>query len=359
MEFKLKPDYEVTKRRFDAFWNQALLDRPPVNIAFPKKNAPPPKPIRAKDYPSVKDMWLDFDGRIDSMIASLEATEFAYDSLPILWPNLGPSIFSAWCGCELEFSEDTSWAVPNVSKPRRDFESVRLDTNSFYFKAIEKFTQKLLDRNNGRYIVGITDLHPGGDHLAAIRGPENLALDMLDDPSWVKDALARCIPEYFAAYGVFYNMVHSAGMPTTSWLGTISDGTYYIPSNDFSCMVSRKMYEEFFLPGVLQECAFFEHSIYHLDGPNALRHLDLLLDIKQLDAVQWVCGAGNFGYHKWVDVYKRIQKAGKSIDLMCDVSELDMVFETLRPEGVWFSSLTGLTSREHAAWAVDRITKWK
>ena len=119
------------------------------------------------------------------------------------------------------------------------------------------------------------------------------------------------------------------------------------------------MFNEFFLPGIRRECAFYERSIYHLDGPGALRHLDALLDIPELDAVQWVCGAGNEGYHKWVNVYRRIQKARTGIQMMCDIRELDMIFETLRPEGVWFSSISGIKDRETAEYAVKRIGRWK
>ena len=197
------------------------------------------------------------------------------------------------------------------------------------------------------------------ERVLALRDPKNLAVDMLEEKDWVKKALTRSAAEFFAAYGVFYQMIHEVGMPTTSWTPIIHDGTFYIPSNDFSCMISKAMYDEVFLPGIAQECAFYERSIYHLDGPGALRHLDSLLEIKELDAVQWVCGVGNEGYHRWAGVYQKIQRAGKGIQLMCHVKELDQVFETLRPEGVWFSSIGGVKDRETAEYAVRRIEKWR
>lgn len=118
------------------------------------------------------------------------------------------------------------------------------------------------------------------------------------------------------------------------------------------------MFDEFFLPGIQQECEFMDRSLYHLDGPGALRHLDSLLEIPQPDAIQWVCGSGNEGYHRWVDVYRKIQNAGKGIELHCHVRELDQVFETLRPEGVWFAGIGGITNREEAEYVVKRIERW-
>ena len=356
MTFEFKPDYEQSRARYMAFWERQIIDRPPVCVTLPKPEA---KPFTGRKYSSYEEKWLDIDGRIEEIEAGLENTEFLYDALPVAWPNLGPGIFSAWCGCPYEFGKSTAWAHPAIKDWERDFGKTRLDTNHPLFRKLVEFTEKLLSRGRGRYIVGLTDFHPGGDHIAALRGAQTLAVDLLEDPDRVKQALARAEGEYYAAYGVFYRMVHGAGMPTTSWTPLINDGTYYIPSNDFSCMISREMFNEFFLPGIARECAFCERSIYHLDGPGALRHLDALLDIKELDAVQWVCGAGNGGYHKWADVYRRIQAAGKGIQLMCHVKELDLVFDTLKPEGVWFSNLYGVTDRETAEYAVKRISRWK
>ncbi|MCR4622436.1 MAG: hypothetical protein K5663_10195 [Clostridiales bacterium] len=356
MTFELKPDYEQVKRRYMAFWEREIADRPPVCVTLPKAVA---KPFKGKAYACIDEKWLDVDARIDETAAALESTDFLYDSLPIAWPNLGPEIFSAWCGCPYGFAQTTAWSRPAISDWEKDFANTRLDMNHPLFKKMAEYTEKLIERGRGRFIVGLTDFHPGGDHIAALRGGQQLAVDLLENPEWVKKALSRAEGEYYAAYGVFYRMIHEAGMPTTSWTPLINDGTYYIPSNDFSCMVSREMFNEFFLPGIRRECAFYERSIYHLDGQGALRHLDALLEIPELDAVQWVCGAGNEGYHRWVDVYRRIQAAHKGIQMMCDIKELDLIFETLRPEGVWFSGISGIHDRETAEYAVKRIARWK
>ncbi|MBO4884422.1 MAG: hypothetical protein J5602_03825 [Clostridia bacterium] len=356
MEFLYKPDYDETLRRFEAFWHREIIDRPPVSIALPKPG--PRRPRGRRAYASHEERWLDIDGRIEDMDAAMAQTDYLYDSLPIAWPNLGPEIFSAWCGCGYEYGETTTWSKPVIADWTADYESSRLDMNHPLFRKMVEFTQKLLAAGKGKFIVGLTDFHPGGDHIAALRDPQNLAVDMLENSEWVKKALRRSAPEYFAAYGVFYQMIHSAGMPTTSWTPAIHDGTFYIPSNDFSCMISREMFDDVFLPGIQQECAFYERSIYHLDGPGALRHLDSLLEIRELDAVQWVCGAGNEGYQRWKGVYQKIQKAGKGIQMMCSVKELDDIFETLRPEGMWFSSIAGISDRQTAEYVVKRIEKW-
>ena len=57
-------------------------------------------------------------------------------------------------------------------------------------------------------------------------------------------------------------------------------------------------------------------------------------------------------------VYRRIQNAGKVLQLMVSIDELPRVFETLRPEGVWFSYISGIGDKETADAVLRRIEKW-
>lgn len=356
MSFSLQPEYDRVKDRYEAFWHREIIDRPPVSIILPGR---PARRVAPKTYPDQESRWLDVEQRADEMDAHVRSCRYLYDALPIAWPNLGPEVFSAWCGCGYQYGETTTWSEPLIAERGRDDHLARLDvTHPLFQKAVE-FTRLLLERSQGDYIVGMTDLHPGGDHLAALRDPQELALDMIEDPEWVKEMLTRSMPDFYAAYGVFYHMLRAAGMPITSWTPLIHDGSFGIPSNDFSCMISKQMFDDVFLPGIRQECCFYERSIYHLDGPGALRHLDSLLEIPELNAIQWVCGAGNEGFARWGKVYQKIQAAGKGIQMMCSVSELSQVFEALRPEGVWFASISGIEDEETANAVVRRISAWK
>lgn len=357
MSFSLKPDYEQSKRRYDAYWQQAVVDRALVNLALPVER---PRRVPEKEYPSLEARWTDVDFRAEAMAASLRNREYLGDSLPIAWPNMGPEIFSAWCGCPYHFGETTTWTEPCILDWERDAPKAVFDPEHPLFKTTIRFTERLLELGKGNFIVGLTDLHPGGDHLAALRDPETLAIDMIENLEWVKRKLASSQEEYFRAYNIFYEMLRAADMPITTWTPLIYEGRFYVPSNDFSCMISTQMFEDVFLPGIAQECAFYDRSIYHLDGPGALRHLDSLLALEDLDAVQWVPGAGNEGFARWISVYERIQGAGKSMQIVgMDVSDLPLLFQRLRPEGVWISGLSGVRDRETATEVLKRIEAWR
>ena len=154
-------------------------------------------------------------------------------------------------------------------------------------------------------------------------------------------------------------MITTAGAQTTGWINLPANGRFHITSNDFSYMISKKMFEEFFLEGLIEECEQLDCTIYHLDGPGSLIHLDALLEIKKLNAIQWVCGAGNEGFSRWIGVYQKIQKAHKGIMLYAGVNELDDVFANLKPDGVWFASVGGVSNKQEADKVIERIKNWK
>lgn len=365
MDFELKPDFEHSFARYEAFWAQAIVDRPLVRLPVTKVRdtssiTPGFAVATAKShYPNHRSRWLDIDARVEQACIDLDQFDYLGDAMPIIWPNMGPEIFSAWCGAGYEFGETTTWSIPSIHDWESDASRARFDDQHPLFLATVEMTDKLIERGKGRFIVGLTDLHPGGDHLAALRDPQNLATDLLDHPDEVKQLLSVASADYFRAYDMLYDKIAAADMPTTSWLGLLAKGRYYIPSNDFSCMIGPSMFEEFFLPGIVEECRFLDHSIYHLDGPGALRHLDTLLEIPELDAIQWVPGAGNEGLERWVSVYQRIQEAGKGIEVQgVTTGNIDLLFEELRPEGVFICSVGGVDDRESAEAVLKHLERW-
>lgn len=358
--FAFKPDYEESKRRIDAFWEGELVDRPVVQFVLDK---PPEKhiPLPVSGHATSADQWLDVEYQAELALATLSNREFLGDTLPVAYPNLGPEVFPAFYGCPIHFGAcGTSWTDP-ILEDWGEVESVQLDWESPYLKKLHEMTDLLLETGKGKFTIGMTDWHPGGDCVAAFRDPENLAMDMLTHVEEVKALLDRVEADYFRMYDVFYRKLRAAGQPISTWTTLVYDGRYYVPSNDFSIMISKEMFDDVFLPGLVRECQFLDRSIYHLDGPGALRHLDSILGIAELDALQFVTGAGNEGFHKWVEVYRRAQAAEKGIQILCSFTELDQVTEALDPHGVFLTvgdvpsrGAADRMLRELEAWCVER-----
>jgi hypothetical protein len=169
--------------------------------------------------------------------------------------------------------------------------------------------------------------------------------------------MRRLEPTFFEFYDLQHRILLEVGQTlTTSWLPLFSEGRYYIPSADFSCMISPEMFKEFFLKEIIDEINWLDRSIYHLDGPGAVRHLDTLLQIEKLDAVQYVCGAGQ-DPTAWMHVFKRIQDAGKNLHVSLDPGHVDVFMQNLHPEGVMLC--THASSVEAADALIDKVSRWR
>lgn len=350
------PDWEKRLARHDAFWDCEIIDRPVVFMQVSKKKPVMPYPDSAK-LSSIRERWMDAQLVADSALAFVSNTDFLADALPNAWPNLGPDLFCGFLGCELEFAETTSWSSPILSS-LGDGNRLHFSENNFYYRKLVDMTNALLEAGKGKFYVGYTDFHPGGDAIAALRGPTQLNYDLLEQPDAVKELRKKVDRIYFGTFDLMYNRLQKAGQLCATWCNIVSSKKWTIACNDFSCMISKKMFDDIFLPGIIGECRFFEKSIYHLDGPGALQHLDSLLDIKELNAIQWVPGEGHGRASDWMHIYKRIQQAGKGMQISLGVDEIDFFMENLRPEGLWLG-LYGIDSADTAKSILKRIRQWR
>lgn len=354
--YALKPDFEATYRRMEAFWQFDVLDRPVVFFGLER---PPEErvPLPASSHATPADRWLDAEYQAELALARLTNREFLGDTLPVDYPRLGPEIFSALYGCPVHFGDyGTSWTDPILHDWAR-VDELQLDWEGPYLRKLDELTDALLEAARGRFIVGMADWHPGGDAIAALRDPQNLAVDMIAHVDEVKRLLQRLESDYFQVYDRYYHRLSAAGHPITTWLPLAYRGRYYVPSNDFSCMISTAMFEDVFLPGIVNECRFLDRSIYHLDGPAALRHLDSILAIRELHALQWVPGAGNEDYARWVWVYRRAQEARKGVYVSCALSDVPQVMDTLSPRGLCLA-VHGVSDRESGLAMLRDLERW-
>jgi hypothetical protein len=104
--------------------------------------------------------------------------------------------------------------------------------------------------------------------------------------------------------------------------------------SDFSTMISSEMFDTYFFPFIAKQTEMVQRTIYHLDGPGALKHLDSLLDLPHLDGIQWVPGAGTKPAVEWISMLKRIQETGKLVYIYCSKSHVRRLLEDLNPEGL-------------------------
>jgi hypothetical protein len=349
----LKPDLAATAARFDAWWQGGIADRSPITLPATPLAAAPTTDDSPRTPRQWREHWLHVEDRVDDAIARLQARGYPADNLPVLMPNVGPELTATLYGCELEFGPHTSWSTPIVHT-LDDWHRLlerEPDFTGVYWQTIERMLGRACERCDGRYIVGLPDLHGNFDILAALRDPQQLCLDLVDAPELVAKAALHVARGYNAALARACDVVGPLGGGYSTWTPFHASMPAYLPSCDFWCMISADDARQHVMPAILEESRLLSRSLFHLDGPAALRHLDLLLEWKQLDAVQWVYGAGQEPASRWIDVYSRIRAAGKSVQLIAvDVDDACAVIRHLGLQGVWVccQSLSPCASADEA-----------
>lgn len=342
-------NWDKLQDKFKEYWSLENHDRPLYSIKAPKEGynsavvIPPPL---------LKDRWMDTEYIIKNSRESFNATYFGGEAFPQLWPNLGPDILGATIGCDITFGEYTSWAEHFV-EDWAELKELKFDENNPWWVKIRTMTEAIVeDAKHGDYLVGITDLHPGMDGLVSLRGPENLCYDVVDCPEEVKKFNSQVFEVYKKELQELYALTTRYQKGSSHWMNLWHPGKWYNTSCDFACMVSGDMFDEFILPEILEELKLVDASIFHLDGPGALKHLDKLLQIPNLNGIQWVYGAGQPTARHWIPVLKKIQAAGKCIHIDVTHEDLDTLLSELKPEGLYMNIQSCATEQD----AVD-ITK--
>lgn len=345
---EFKPDLPRTLERFEAWWHGEVLDRPPVTLAV--------KPVRPFAGPesrhaSLRERWLDVEFNVEAAIARLKRCDCVGDALPCYMPDIGPELTATLLGATLEFGEHTSWSVPCIHEMDhwRQVAVRPLDFANPYWQAVEDMTRLALDKCHGRCLVGIADLHGNMDILAALREPQALCMDLLDDPGLVVAALDRAVEAFVIGFERLWGLVNGAGQPSCTWIPMLHDGPAYVVSSDFWCMISDELARDLVLPAIVREMRPLERCVFHLDGPLALRHLDLLLQLPRLDAVQWVFGAGQGPASRWIEVYRRCVAADKSVQVLAQTPDDALaVLDAVGPRGLWLCIDEPLASVDEA-----------
>ncbi len=335
-----KPDFERAKKYWQAFWEQEVIDRPPISVIAPKRGAKP-----STFSTKISDCFRacmsgDFDSYLAGFEEYLSTLYFGGEAMPALELTLGPDQYAAFLGGNLSAPEgsETTWSSPIVD----DFSKfeVKIDKSpGSYFDMLKKFFERAAEHSKDKYLLCMLDLHSNLDALSALRGPENLCLDIMDCPEEVH----RVLNEVRATYEEIFMMPYISGdlinRGSTAWAPFFADKgeKYNVVQCDFSCLLSPSQAREYAIPAIAEEAAFLDKNVYHYDGVGALGHMDDILAIEEIDVIQWLPGTPDSSVN-WMDLLKKIQKAGKSLWVSdWTIADIKAHFKELEPNKVFFS----------------------
>ncbi len=345
----LKPDLQDAARRWDAFYAGELIDRPVVCVTAPRNGAcnavPPLLTYRDKAFGNVDTVLL-------SALAGAEATYHGGEAVPAFFPSLAADEIAAYIGAEIRWSPDspdTNWSVPFVRNWEQALPLRVQEDNPLWQRVLQLYVRgsELLE---GKMLLAPLDFHSNMDLLAAVRGPEQLCMDLVEQPQAVEEAMKSAR----AVFPVLWQKITRAGKMSERgyWQYMFSMDGAALLCCDFIAMISPSMFKRFVLPALEEEAAMVKNVFFHWDGPAALVHEPHILSSKAFYLLEFVPGAGSGGYMAYLEHLKRWQAAGKAVWVEGTPEEIKALHGELLPQRVVYS--TRAASEKDA----DELLRW-
>jgi len=305
---EFKPDFADAARRWEAYWEGEILDRPLVLVTAPRDG------VHAPDAPTYRDkVFGSIDDVIERNLAIAEATWFGGDAIPFFGPSFGPDEIACFCGGRLEWSDespDTNWSKPFVER-WEDALPLAINPKNPLLGRMLQLVERSAERLEGKMLIGSLDLHTNMDLLAAVRGPERLCMDLIDQPEVIDEAMQSTMDVFRS----LWRTIAKAGkMDERGYCNGhyARDGVTTLQC-DFCCMISPDMFRRWVMPFLEAEAEIVGRATYHWDGPGALVHEPDLAASRGIHSLSYVPGTGHGTHINYLDLFERLQSRGKGV----------------------------------------------
>lgn len=311
---KYKKNWEETQEKFRNYWKHKNTGRPLMIVVAEKEGAEAlPEELRSKD---MEDKYMNPQRMVASYRHWCENHEFLGESFPNMSADFGPGSLAAYLGSDIEFRDRTVWFTECIE----DWEEqppLIFDPENKWFKKHMEVIKECRKLAGDDFYVAIPDLIENIDILASLRGAQNTLFDLIDEPEEMEKRIQEITDVYFEYYDRFYEAVKDETDNSSCY--TIfqiwGEGKTAKLQCDFSAMMSPGQYEEFIVDSLRQQAKKLDNVLYHLDGPDAIKHVDALMKVEEIDALQWTSGDhGPDGtLEEWDEIYDKARRAGKSL----------------------------------------------
>ena len=348
-------NWDKIKVRFEALWENEIVDRCCINITTWKKGA------KLKEFSEPRDEAALLTYRTDPHMINERFLEldknvyYAGDAVPILALNFGANAYSTQFGCKPIADENTIWFTESVKDWDKD--ELIYDPNDEYTQLFLKTMKELAILGKDKYFVSMGDNTSALDALAQIRGTQNLMMDFICEPERVKNATKILIDAWLHMNERQFDILKETGQDGSciGWLSTWALGKHSQLQCDLSVMISPEQFDEFASEELTRAANSLDNALYHFDGIEQTRHLDCLLSIEKIKMIQWTNVPGQPPVTDCFDTLKRIQAAGKGLLLILTPDQIETVMENLSSKGLYI--VTNANSEEEADYLVKLAAK--
>jgi 5-methyltetrahydrofolate--homocysteine methyltransferase len=250
---------------------------------------------------------------------------FLGDSFPNVSADFGPGSVAGYLGSEIVFQPDTVWFEHCVDD-WQGYPPLRFDPENRWWREHYGLVKEVRALAGDDFYVAIPDLMENADVLASLRGTEPVLYDMIDEPEEMTERIAQVQGAYFEYYDRFYDLVKSDadGGSCYTVFQIWGPGRTAKLQCDFSALMSPQNFRDFIQEPLRSQARRLDNVLYHLDGPDAIKHTGALMEIAEIDALQWTSGPGPDGtLEDWDRIYDQVRRAGKSLWIQVYSGEYD------------------------------------
>ena len=339
------PDFGEFKRRMNAYWEREALERCCVSITVPKSGYIAPG--RHCQYYNTEEADRALRSSLDNHYRFGETASFYF-------PYFGTSGIAEYTGCHVNHTPETAWFEPWMNdEPDASLISYR---HPEIFQKQKDAISKMIQLSKGDYMVSVSDNAGIVDALACIRGSETLLFDMLEEPEFVEEAVQKLLPIYKQTEEELFDLVKENNQ------GCLLLWQLWAPKRlaqmqcDMSVMISNEMFNRFVMPELEELTSFLDYPLYHMDGMEQIRHLDSLLSLKNLRAIQWSKVDGQPRSVEFIPVFQKMQKAGKCLVMKVEARDVEKLLDNLSCRGLQLIIL-GIETPEEASEMMKLVEK--
>jgi 5-methyltetrahydrofolate--homocysteine methyltransferase len=307
----------------EASYQQAVKDgSSPFSVLCQGTDSALPQDLVPRD---VEDLYQNA-ARMDLRYRHFCQTHhFLGESFPNIDADFGPGSMAGYLGSNIVFRDDTVWFEPCIDDWAKQ-PPLAFDADNTWWKKHYELVRELSRLSGGDYLIGMPDIMENVDVLASLRGVENSLYDIIDE----EDEVIRRVGEVGAVYYEYYDRFYE-------YLKTPEGGSAYTvfqiwgPGRvaklqcDLSAMLSPDNFRTLILDSLRTQAQKLDQVLYHLDGAEAIRHLDAIMEIDEIDALQWT--SGDWGpdgtLEDWDVIYDKARAAGKSLWVKVYTGEID------------------------------------
>ncbi|MDR1537993.1 MAG: hypothetical protein LBU32_08350 [Clostridiales bacterium] len=353
MDCDFNGNWDEIKTNMEAWWSGRSIGRPLIAIQAPRLVAEKASESIQKATP--REFWTEFDVIYKRHLEAFKTYHFAAETYPRFYSNLGPTGLAAFLGSEPIFRKETVWYQPSVDGPCEVH--AKFDPNNPWLLWSLGLLQKGREVANGEFLAGILDLCEHVDVAASLLGTQTLLVSMMDEPSEIHRLLEEIQDCWLRVYDLHCSLNAVNGFSSYGPFQIMGKGRVAKLQCDASAMLSPAMFDEFALPLLSDQTQALDRSMYHLDGEDAIRHLDAVLSMEGLNALQWTPGAGKAdgGDECWDFIYERALNKGKSIYALVHPKNFKRFVKKFGASGVFIA--TTAQSAQDADFLVEEASR--